>query len=116
MVSIVSEQKKICKKFKAKPLVPKLDEMVGIAVETLGGREPVNGMRGKPEGRGCGWFIWAGNKFSKRKDFFKPIHYAHASDYCRIVVKYLALPPGFRFQIDHKGYEDIWFDEKLLKI
>ena len=30
------------------------------------------------------------------------------------VLKYLALEPGFRIQIDYKGYEDVWKDESLL--
>lgn len=30
------------------------------------------------------------------------------------VLPYLELPPGYRFIIDGKGYEDVWFDESLL--
>jgi hypothetical protein len=32
------------------------------------------------------------------------------------VLKYLALPVGWRFQIDGQDYEDIWFDGSLLNI
>ena len=32
------------------------------------------------------------------------------------IIKYLGLPSGFRFQIDSKGYEEIWENKKLLNI
>jgi hypothetical protein len=34
----------------------------------------------------------------------------------QFVLKYLGLPAGWRFQIDEKGYEDVWFDESILNI
>lgn len=49
-------------------------------------------------------------------DFFKPLHIRHLIEDRPVVLKYLGLPPGWRFQIDDKGYEDIWFDESILKI
>ena len=49
-------------------------------------------------------------------EFFKPLHVGHLIEDRPIVLKYLGLPAGWRFQIDDKGYEDIWFDESLLKI
>lgn len=32
------------------------------------------------------------------------------------LIDYLGLDAGFRFLITEKGYEDVWFDEKLLEI
>ena len=61
----------------------------------------------------CGWYLWADEEMSEDDDFFKPMHVYHLIERCPNVVKYLALPPGWRFLLagDH---EDVWFDAKLL--
>ena len=46
--------------------------------------------------------------------FFSPLHFEHIDQYLPEISGYLNLPPGWRFLIDAKGYEDIWFDEHLL--
>ena len=38
----------------------------------------------------------------------------HLSEHLPEILRYLSLPPGFRFLIDNEGYEDVWFDESLL--
>lgn len=48
-----------------------------------------------------------------RDDFFQAIHVEHIESWCPEVIKYLALPPGWRFLIAD-GYVDVWFDESLL--
>ena len=47
-------------------------------------------------------------------DFFKPQCFKHVVSKLPLVGKYMSLEPGFRFQIDNEGYEDVWFDETLL--
>jgi hypothetical protein len=37
-------------------------------------------------------------------------------EYLPEVVEYLDLPPGFRFLIGGSNYEDVWFDDELLKL
>jgi len=74
---------------------------------------PINGLRHFHEGNTTGWYIWAG-EFSDAPDFFKPMHLFHLQEYYPELLKYLGLPPGNRFLIDNKGYEDVWFDEGLL--
>jgi hypothetical protein len=60
-----------------------------------------------------GWYIWAGDELSLEDDFFEPIHQVHFSELFPNLVKYLALAPGWRFQIA-PNYEDVWYDESLL--
>ena len=37
-------------------------------------------------------------------------------NYLPQIIEYLDLPPGYRFLIDDNGYEDVWFDPKLMQI
>jgi hypothetical protein len=71
-------------------------------------------MRIAPHGDVCGWYIWAG-EYSEAPDFFSPLCVEHLDEYCADVLPFLALPPGWRFLFDRKGYVDVWFDAALLK-
>jgi hypothetical protein len=44
-----------------------------------------------------------------------PLHVTHLQEWCPDAVRYLGLPPGWRF-LTAKGYEDVWFDPDLLKV
>ena len=78
--------------------------------------QPINGLRHKKEGTIDGWYLWSGDEIPQDdKDFFKPIHVEHLILKRNIVLKYLGLPEGWRFQIDDVGYEDVWFDKSLLE-
>ncbi len=84
----------------------------GIALETVG-QQPIYGIRHPKEKGTTGWYIWAG-EYSDADDFYDPLHTAHIEDYFPEVIPYLGLPPGWGFIIDHKGYEDVWYDSKFL--
>ena len=108
----IEKQKDICEKYKSKwkPISRKLK--VGIS-ENLN-LEKLNGLRHKTEkGKVC-WYIWSGD-YSENDDFFKPICAEHLLQKNPIIIKYLGLDDGFRFLITESGYEDVWFDENLLK-
>ena len=51
-----------------------MDSLVGLSDNTDGVNVPINGLRHPSEGKTSGWYIWSGEKFSKGKDFFKPVH------------------------------------------
>ena len=108
-------QKKLCKKYKA-PYYPSPSNLkVGIALNVRDEIVPINGLRHPPEGDTSGWYIWAGEEISDAPDFFKSLHVEHLSEWCPEVLKYLGLPPGWRFLIAD-NYEDVWYDASLLDI
>jgi hypothetical protein len=43
------------------------------------------------------------------------MHVAHLADYCPELLPYIGLAPGWRVLLA-PGYEDVWYDESLLKI
>jgi len=107
------EQRQLCRRFGAAFLSSPLDLKVGITENVRAGAFPMNGLRHTPEKDTTGWYIWAGEDISEDPDFFKPLHVKHLDQSCPLVLKYLGLPPGWRFLIAD-GYEDVWFDAKLL--
>lgn len=108
------EQKEICQKYGAAHLDAPEYLKVGISLDAMKGVMPLNGLRHLPEGDTSGWYIWAGEHFSDDPDFFSPLHIAHLTDRCPMVIKYLGLAPGWRFLITDTGYEDVWEDTSLL--
>ncbi len=112
---IISQQKEICQKYKVAHFDTSLDQKIGVSKNLTSGTMPINALRYPPENETAGWYIWAG-EYSEADDFFDPMHVTHLIDIYPSLLKYLGLPPGYRFQIDNKGYEDVWFDKKLLDI
>lgn len=113
---VYEEQQKVCEKYYADYTPVAMDSIAGVSDNTDGKTVPINGLRHPQEGEGSGWFIWSGEEFSEKSDFFKPTHVKHIAEKCPQVLKFLALPPGYRFLIDNEGYVDVWYDPELLKI
>jgi hypothetical protein len=106
-------QKLLCSKYNTDYFETPETLKIGISESALnGGILPLNGLRIKPEGDTSGWYIWAGEELSKEDDFFKPIHISHLDHYLPEIVKFLALPPGWRFLIAD-DYVDVWLDLEL---
>jgi hypothetical protein len=112
-MTISAEQLKICEKYGASPLDAPSHLKAGVAANVSSDAVPVNGLRHPPEGDTSGWYLWAGEEFSSDPGFFRPVHIEHVGEMRPEVLKYLALPPGWRFLIAG-DYEDVWFDESLL--
>ena len=114
-IEILETQKAVCRKYGASftPTAP--DSVAGIATAIGSGATPISGLRHPKTEKTSGWYIWAG-EYESTDDFFKPTHVKHLIERSPIVLKYLGLPPGWRFQIDDKGYEDVWKDDSLLSI
>jgi len=108
------EQHFVCARVGVEPDVPAPFQKVGIALHTRH-LEPLNGLRHSTQGDSSGWFIWGGTDLSQAPDFFAPLHVTHLNERCPRALKYLALPPGWRFLVA-PGQEDLWFDPKLLEI
>lgn len=108
------EQKAICTKYNVPFFEAPAHLKVGIARNVKEGLQPINGLRLLPEGDTSGWYIWAGEELSDDLDFFVPLHIEHLSDWNLDIIKYLGLPPGWRFLIA-PNYEDVWNDQSMLE-
>ncbi len=108
-------QQAICRKYGAEyyPAPPGLK--VGVALNVRDGVLPINGLRHPAQGDTTGWYVWVGEELSDAPDFFKPLHVEHLDEVCPQIKKYLGLAPGWRFLIA-SDYEDVWFDENLMKV
>ena len=113
MNSIEQSQKNVCERAGSACCPTQPDEKVGIAMSTLAS-SPIYGVRRSPTEGVAGWYIWGG-EYSSAPDFFQPVHVAHLGELIPEVLSYLSLAPGHKFIIDREGYEDIWFDDSLLK-
>lgn len=111
------EQKEVCRRLNLtwKPVSREL--MIAINDSIFPNKQPVNGLRHPKEEKIDGWYLWSGEEIPQdRSDFFEPIHPEHLIEKRSLILKYLGLPYGYRFQIDDKGYEDVWFDQSILEI
>ncbi|MGE7960306.1 immunity protein Imm33 domain-containing protein [Pseudomonas sp. NPDC089530] len=100
-------QKALCDKYGLAVLLP--DDMIAVALATLG-RSPIYGTRiALPEGGNVSWFIHCGD-YSDADDFYQPVHTEHLPEMLPRVMNYLCLPAGARFIIDDDGYEDVWME------
>lgn len=114
---IIKEQHLICNNYSAKFTPVEMESIVGISENTNGVYMPINGLRHPPKDESSGWYIWSGEHLGQSDDFFKPKHAKHLTARCPQILKFLALPPGYRFLIDvNKDYADVWYDPTLLDV
>jgi hypothetical protein len=108
----IDKQKDICEKYGSiwKPIHKSLN----IAISENLDLETLNGLRLKTEKGEVCWFIWSG-EYSEEDNFFQPICAEHLMQRKPKLIAFLGLDEGFRFLMTEKGYEDVWFDEKLLE-
>lgn len=112
----INEQKDLCKRLAVDFIHADKELRIGIADNIDLTSSPINGLRHSLDTHTSGWFLWVGENFSEASDFFKPHCVKHLEQIRPDIIKYLALPPGYRFLIDNNGYEDVWFDEQLLNV
>jgi hypothetical protein len=110
-----NDQRAICVSYGTEFVPPLEDSRLGVALNVRAGLVPINGLRHPPTPDTNGWYVWAGEQFEARDDFFLPLHVSHIDSWHRGISKFLALPPGWRFLFAN-GYEDVWFDEALLNV
>ena len=109
----IDKPQSVSERIKVKAVTPEPSSKLGMALLTIG-ELPINGLRLRPTNGTNGWYIWCGGEMSEDPDFFASLHVEHMAERLPQIIKYLDLPPGYRFQIDDSGYEDLWFDESLL--
>lgn len=106
-------QLELCKKYGVHCTLPGPYQKVGVALNVRSGLQPINGLRHPPVGDTSGWYIWAGEHLSADPGFFKPLHICHLNEWCPGALRFLGLPPGYRFLFS-TDYEDVWKDDALL--
>lgn len=114
-MNFLDSQKEICKRLKVACEVVDPDSIAGISDNVGDGSMPINGLRHPSDKGYSGWYIWAGD-LKETDGFFKPTHTKHLAERFPQAIRYLGLPSGMRFQIDDKGYEDVWEDRRLLDV
>jgi hypothetical protein len=110
---LVALQKEICQRYSTEYCEAEGAQKLGISLNVKDGVVPINGVRINERGDTCGWYIWGGEVLSEDDDFFKPLHVEHLNEWRPEVMKYLGLPPGWRFLVAD-NYEDVWFDPSVL--
>ncbi len=111
--SYLLQQHDLCKRLGVEHVPTEPFQIIGLANEVS--KIPLNGLRHPIAGHTAGWYVWGG-EYNEADNFFKPVHAYHLLDTKPEIIKYLALPVGYRFLIDDKGYEDVWYDETLLNV
>jgi|SRR3954470_3418084 hypothetical protein len=111
---LAEQQTTVCKHYDAtcQPISP--ESKVGFARRSTADL-PVNGLRHPEREDTSGWYIWRGKEMSVEPDFFDSLHSYHLATECPEAIRFLALPPGFRFLVAG-DYVDVWFDPALLNI
>jgi hypothetical protein len=106
-------QRRTCRRYATDFVKSAADSRIGIARNARAGTWPLNGLRHRPEGNSCGWYVWAGETLSTDPDFFEPHYVSHLPALLPPVLPYLGLPPGWRFLLG-ENHEDAWYDPELL--
>ncbi len=107
------QQQSLCGRYRAEYSPVTNDMKVGIARNVKDGVFPIHGLRHPPAGDTTGWYIWAGGEPSEDPDFFVPLHIEHVTAWCPEAIRFLGLPPGWRFLVTGND-EDVWQDSTLL--
>lgn len=111
---IVADQKITCSKYQVPWVESPLNLRVGIMKNLKSGTMPLNGLRHEPENGTAGWYLWAGEEWTTDVEFWDSVHLTHLEDFPPQLLKFLGLPPGYRFLTDGNGYEDVWEDKSLI--
>jgi hypothetical protein len=107
-------QRRLCHRIGCDPQYVDGSATLGVAPALFGSDWPIMGIRHRPLGGVCGWYVWTG-EFSPDPDFFQPSTAERVWDARPEVAGYLGLPPGWGFVIA-PGYEDVWQDATLLSV
>ena len=109
--AVKAMQSKICARYGTVYFPSSASLKVAIAESIRGGDLPLYGQRRPPEGDTSGWYIWAG-EYAEVEDVFKPLHISHIETWTPLALKFLGLPPGWRFLVT-PDFEKVSHDESL---
>jgi hypothetical protein len=107
-VSYWRDQHQICQKVGASFSPPQLDQMVVISDGVYEGDE-AEGVRYPSPGHMSGWWLTT-DRFNGDTSTLKTVHVHHVSALRPDLVKFFALPFGYRF---FSPQSDVWFDQTV---
>jgi hypothetical protein len=105
------DQHSICEAYATRFEPPRPDQLSVISHGVLEGL-PVQGVRYPSPDHMSGWWITT-DQYDGDIKSLKHEHTYHITDARPDLAKYIALPPGFRF--DLSSFEDVWFEEEVTK-
>lgn len=105
------DQHSICNQYGADFDPPRADKLSVVSKGVLEGL-PVQGVRYPSPDHMSGWWITT-DQYDGDINSLMNEHNYHLTAARPDLAKYLALPPGFRF--DLSSFEDIWFEEEVAK-
>lgn len=107
MLNVFEAQQSVCEKFDSKFCPLSSNDMIAVAINTIG-QLPINGLRYPLlDDNNIGWFVYCG-EYLADDNFFEPIHISHLDNLLPEVLPYLALEDHFAFVIDGVDYEDVY--------
>ncbi|MCM3630406.1 hypothetical protein M3194_24030 [Paenibacillus glycanilyticus] len=111
-IKVVQEQKQECQKYGANPQFPIFNQMMVISKGVYEGLA-VDAVRYPSPDHMSGWWLTT-DLYDENIESFMNVHYYHVAFMRPEIIKYFALPYGYRFyKTDNE--QDIWFDEDALK-
>lgn len=109
-IKVVTEQKEECDNYNAIPLFPLFSQMIVVSAGVLEGKD-IDAVRYASPAHMTGWWLTT-ELYDDDIKSLKTIHYYHLAFKRPDIIRYLALPFGFRFLSGDQM--DVWFDEKGL--
>jgi len=111
---IETEQRRLCERWQAPYEPTAWDLRLGISAD-FGHTLPLHGLHEKPAGGTSGWYLWSGNRELAAVPVgeLHALHAVHLKESHPEILRFLGLPPGWRF-LAAPGHEDVWFDDRLL--
>ncbi len=109
--NFISRQRELCQKYGVVPLVSKHNQLVVVSDGVFEGAS-VEGVRYPSPKHMSGWWLATG-KYTGDPDTLRTEHVFHLFEKRPDLVKFLALPYGFRFRTN--GAEEVWFDEGITR-
>lgn len=108
-IRVINDQENECNQRNAACLFPTFDQLIVISKGVYEGL-PVQGVRYPSPPHMCGWWL-STDLYDGKVESMMTEHYYHIAFKRPGILKYLALPFGYRFMTGLNFEDDVWFDE-----
>lgn len=109
-IRVILEQEEMCKKFNASPIFPTFSQKIVISKGVYEGLT-IEAVRYPSPDHMTGWWLTT-DLYDGNVKSLMTVHYFHVAFKRPDLIKYLALPHGFRFFAGKE--DDVWLDQKVL--